>query len=122
VVWRLEIVPHWHTQAFGDDAQSQPVTQALRARIVETGASPRATLVVTGCILMPRRTEHMAGFAVSESPVQPTAVVRGTALMSELPSFFGTAFSAVAAVLNARGTPPTHEPFAYLPDEAGLDY
>jgi effector-binding domain-containing protein len=61
----------------------------------------------------------MAGFTVFESPVQPTAVVRGTLVMSELPSFFGRAFSAVAAVLNAQGTPPTHEPFAYYPTMPG---
>jgi effector-binding domain-containing protein len=61
----------------------------------------------------------VAAFTVFESPAQPTAVVRGTPLMSELPSFFGRAFSAVAAVLNARGTPPTDEPFAYYPTTPG---
>ena len=56
----------------------------------------------------------MAPFTVFESAAQPTAV-RATLTASELPTFFGGAFSVVAAVLSARGTPPTQAPFAYYP-------
>lgn len=57
----------------------------------------------------------MAPFGVFESAAQPTAVVRATLTVSELPAFFGRAFSSVAAVLSARGTPPNQAPFAYYP-------
>jgi len=48
----------------------------------------------------------MAPFTVFESAAQPTAVVRATLTVSELLTFFGRAFSAVTAVLSARGTRP----------------
>ncbi|WP_088287812.1 GyrI-like domain-containing protein [Kineosporia sp. A_224] len=44
---------------------------------------------------------------------QPTAVVRDRVRMTELTSFFGAAFDAVAGTLAARGAAPAGPPFAY---------
>jgi len=45
----------------------------------------------------------------------PAAVVRDTMATSELPSFFGRAFGAVAAAAAAQGVELVGEPFAFYP-------
>jgi effector-binding domain-containing protein len=43
---------------------------------------------------------------------QPTAVVREQVAMSALPEFFGRAFAAVSAAIDAQGLQPAGSPFA----------
>jgi AraC family transcriptional regulator len=47
-----------------------------------------------------------------EAARQPTAVVREQVAMDGLPEFFGRAFGAVSAALEARGMAPAGPPFA----------
>ncbi len=51
--------------------------------------------------------------SVIELPTQPTAVVRATVPMQELPAFFSRAYGSVMAALGAQGLTPVGGPFAY---------
>ncbi len=53
----------------------------------------------------------MATFDVEELSAQPTAVVRGSVPIAELPGFFHHAFEAVMASLGAHGLAPVGPPF-----------
>jgi effector-binding domain-containing protein len=61
----------------------------------------------------------MPAYTVVEYASQPTAVVRGSLAVQDLSAFFGRAFTAVAAALCARGTPPSGQAFAYYPTPPG---
>ncbi len=55
----------------------------------------------------------MSEFSLLERPAQPTAVVRGTVPVSEIPNFLGQAYGAVMEALSSQGVTPVGEPFAY---------
>ena len=55
----------------------------------------------------------MSEFSLLERAPQPTAVVRSTIAVSEIPKFLGHAYEAVMRVLAAQGISPVGEPFAY---------
>jgi effector-binding domain-containing protein len=57
--------------------------------------------------------EIMAEFSLMERAPQPTAVVRSTIAVAEIPRFLGHAYEAVARVLASQGITPVGEPFAY---------
>jgi effector-binding domain-containing protein len=61
----------------------------------------------------------VSDYNVFECSRQPTAVVRGSLSVDELPGFFGRAIEQVAMTLTARGTPPTRAPFAFYPTVPG---
>jgi effector-binding domain-containing protein len=54
-----------------------------------------------------------------ERPAQPTAVVRGSLPVADLPTFFARAFPAVWAALEAQGIGLAGEPFGYYPAVPG---
>ena len=55
----------------------------------------------------------MSEFSLVERPAQPTAVVRATIPIGEIPKFLGHAYEAVMQAMNAQGLTPVGEPFAY---------
>jgi effector-binding domain-containing protein len=55
----------------------------------------------------------MSEFSVVERAPQPTAVVRATIAMADIPKFLGHAYEAVMQVLGSQGIAPVGEPFAY---------
>jgi len=55
----------------------------------------------------------MSEFSLLERAPQPTAVVRSTIAVSEIPKFLGHAYEAVMRVLAMQGITPVGEPFAY---------
>jgi effector-binding domain-containing protein len=55
----------------------------------------------------------MSEFSLLERIPQPTAVVRSTIAVSEIPNFLGHAYEAVMRVLAMQGITPAGEPFAY---------
>ena len=55
----------------------------------------------------------MSECSLVELPTQPTAVVRATVRLEELPAFFGRAYGSVMAALEEQGLAPVGEPFAY---------
>ena len=66
------------------------------------------------------RRGRVSGFAVLEYGARPTAVVRATVTAADLPGLFARALQAVLVAMEAQGTLPAGEPFAYyhnLPDE-----
>jgi effector-binding domain-containing protein len=52
-------------------------------------------------------------FSLLERAPQPTAVVRSTIAVTEIPKFLGHAYEAVMRVLASQGITPVSEPFAY---------
>ena len=62
----------------------------------------------------------MSDYNVFECSRQPTAVIRGSLSVDELPGFIGRAIEQVAMTLTARGTPPTRAPFAFYPTVPGV--
>ena len=57
----------------------------------------------------------MSVFELVEMVPRPAAVVRATMAVSDLPSFFGRAFGAVAAAAAGQGLQLLGEPFAFYP-------
>ena len=57
----------------------------------------------------------MSVFELVEMVPRPAAVVRATIAVSDLPSFFGRAFGAVAAAAAGQGLQLLGEPFAFYP-------
>lgn len=57
----------------------------------------------------------MSDFSLVERAPQPTAVVRATIPVSEIPSFLGHAYETVLRVLASQGIAPSGEPFTYYP-------
>ena len=55
----------------------------------------------------------MSEFSLVERSPQPTAVVRATIPISEIPTFIGHAYEAVIHALNSQGMTPVGAPFAY---------
>ena len=55
----------------------------------------------------------MTEFAVVDHAAEPTAVVRATVQIADLPRFLSTALQRVLAELEAQHVPPGGEPFAY---------
>jgi effector-binding domain-containing protein len=55
----------------------------------------------------------VSGFAVLEYGARPTAVVRATVTAADLPGLFARALQAVLVAMEAQGTLPAGEPFAY---------
>lgn len=55
----------------------------------------------------------MSEFSLLERSPQPTAIVRSTIAVSEIPEFLGRAYQAVMRVLAIQGITPMGEPFAY---------
>ena len=55
----------------------------------------------------------MSDFSLVERAPQPTAVVRATIPVAEIPTFLGHAYAAVIQALNSQGMTPVGEPFAY---------
>ena len=55
----------------------------------------------------------MSEFSLLERSPQPTAIVRSTIAVSEIPEFLGRAYQAVMRVLAIQGVTPMGEPFAY---------
>ncbi len=55
----------------------------------------------------------MSEFSLLERAPQPTAVVRATIPVSDIPAFLGRAYQSVVQVLEAQGIAPVGEPFAY---------
>ena len=55
----------------------------------------------------------MSEFSLIERASQPTAVVRSTIPVSDIPEFLGRAYEAVMRVLASQGIAPVGEPFAY---------
>ena len=54
----------------------------------------------------------MSDFSLLERAPQPTAVVRSTIAVTEIPKFLGHAYEAVMQVLASQGITPVGEPFA----------
>jgi effector-binding domain-containing protein len=61
------------------------------------------------------RGDDVATFEIIEIEPQQVAVVRGAVALDRLPDFFGSAFTAVMAALEAQGVAPTGPPFGYYP-------
>ena len=57
----------------------------------------------------------MSEFSRIERAPQPTAVVRSTIPVTEIPKFLGHAYAAVMQAINAQGITPVGEPFACYP-------
>lgn len=55
----------------------------------------------------------MSEFSLLERAPQPTAVLRSTIAVSDIPKFLGRAYEAVMRELAMQGITPTGEPFAY---------
>ena len=55
----------------------------------------------------------MSEFSLLERAPQPTAVVRSTVAVSDIPKFLGHAYDAVILVLAGHGITPVGAPFAY---------
>ena len=55
----------------------------------------------------------MSEFSLLERAPQPTAVVRSTIAVSDIPKFLGRAYAAVMRVLAIQGITPVGGPFAY---------
>ena len=55
----------------------------------------------------------MSEFSLVERPAQPTAVLRATIPVGEIPKFLGHAYEAVIQAITAQGLTPVGEPFAY---------
>ena len=62
---------------------------------------------------------EMIDVEIVEVDRQPTAVVRGRVAVADLPEFFGGAFHAVFAALEAQGVAPAGVPFGYYPSMPG---
>lgn len=58
----------------------------------------------------------MIRYQLVDYPSRPTAVVRGRVRVSDLATFFGQALTRVLSALEAQGTIPGGEPFAYFRD------
>lgn len=61
----------------------------------------------------------MTAFEIVELGPQHAAVVRGSVPVQELPEFFGRAFTAVMAALEAQGVAPVGPPIGYYPGMPG---
>jgi effector-binding domain-containing protein len=55
----------------------------------------------------------MSEFSLVERAQQPTAVVRSTIAVTDIPKFLGHAYEAVMQVLASQGITPAGAPFAY---------
>jgi effector-binding domain-containing protein len=55
----------------------------------------------------------MSEFSLVERAPQPTAVIRASLLVSDIPAFLGRAYRTVMQVLASQGMTPVGEPFAY---------
>jgi effector-binding domain-containing protein len=55
----------------------------------------------------------MSEFSLIERAPQPTAVVRSTIPVTEIPKFLGHAYEAVMQAISTQGITPVGEPFAY---------
>jgi effector-binding domain-containing protein len=61
----------------------------------------------------------MQDVQLEDRPLQPTAAVRASVAVSELPAIFDHAFPAVMTALRAQGLRPSGEPFGYYPRTPG---
>ena len=60
-----------------------------------------------------RMDGHLIAYEVIESPTRHTAVIRATIKASELPAFFSRTLTGVLQAMEAQGTIPGGEPFAF---------